>query len=276
MKQKSTNTIVLVTGASSGIGEAAVMRLLRRGCTVYAAARRTERMASLREAGAHLLSMDVTDDASMCAGIETIMKEQGRIDVLVNNAGYGSYGAIECVPLDEARRQMEVNVFGLARLSQLVIPGMRNRRKGRIINVSSIAGHFNEPRGGWYHATKHAVLALSDSMRMELRPFGIDVVLIEPGMIASEWADIAMQHLEEISASTPYETSAARQARFFRQGYAHYATPADRVARSIERAALCNHPRVRYRDGFGSTMFPQLHRLLPTRWFDAAIGSVMN
>lgn len=276
MNDVISKPVVLVTGASSGIGEAAVLRLLRRGCIVYAAARRVERMAALGEAGAHLLRMDVTDEDSMRQGVDTIMREQGRLDVLVNNAGYGSYGAVECVPLDEARRQMEVNVFGLARLSQLFLPIMRQQGSGRIINVSSIAGHFNEPRGGWYHATKHAVLALSDSMRMELKPFGIDVVLIEPGMIASEWADIAMQHLEKISAGTPYEPSAARQAQFFRRGYSHFATPADRVARSIERASLSRCPRVRYRDGFGSTMFPLLHAIMPTRIFDAAVRIMMN
>ena len=276
MNDVISKPVVLVTGASSGIGEAAVLRLLRRGCIVYAAARRVERMTALGEAGAHLLRMDVTEEDSMRQGVDTIMREQGRLDVLVNNAGYGSYGAVECVPLDEARRQMEVNVFGLARLSQLFIPIMRQQGSGRIINVSSIAGHFNEPRGGWYHATKHAVLALSDSMRMELKPFGIDVVLIEPGLIASEWADIAMQHLEKISAGTPYEPSAARQAQFFRRGYSHFATPADRVARSIERASLSRCPRVRYRDGFGSTMFPLLHAIMPTRIFDAAVKIMMN
>lgn len=268
--------VILITGASSGIGEVAALRLLGRGCVVYAAARRMERMSDLAAAGAHLLSMDVTDDETMRLGVERIMQEQGRIDVLVNNAGYGSYGAIECVPIDEARRQMEVNVFGLASLTQMVIPHMRQQGFGRIINVASIAGHFNEPRGGWYHATKHAVVALSDSLRMELRPFGIKVVLIEPGMIASEWADIAMQHLEEISRNTPYEKSAQRQAQFFRSGYSRYATPADRVAHSIEKASLYKHPRVRYRDGFGSTMFPLLHSILPTRWFDAAVCAIMN
>ena len=275
MKQ-TEKKVVLITGASSGIGEVAAMRLLKRDCVVYAAARRLERMHDLEAHGAHLLAMDVTDEQSMQQGINAIMQEQGRIDVLVNNAGYGSYGAVECVPIDEARRQMEVNVFGLARLSQMVIPIMRQQGGGRIINVASIAGHFNEPRGGWYHATKHAVVALSDSMRMELKPFNIKVVLIEPGMIASEWADIAMQHLEGISAGTPYETSAKRQSAFFRTGYSKFATPADRVGRSIEKASLSRCPRVRYRDGFGSTMFPLLHSLLPTRWFDAAVCSMMN
>ncbi|MBR1517175.1 MAG: SDR family NAD(P)-dependent oxidoreductase [Bacteroidales bacterium] len=276
MKNADNKKVVLITGASSGIGEVAALRLLKRGCTVYAAARRMERMKGLEEAGAQLLQMDVTDEASMQAAVARIGQEQGRLDVLVNNAGYGSYGAVETVPMDEARRQMEVNVFGLARLSQLVLPMMRKQGGGRIVNVASIAGHFNEPRGGWYHATKHAVVALSDSMRMELKAFGIDVVLIEPGMIASEWAEIAMQHLEKISAGTPYEAAAKRQAAFFRYGYAHHATPADRVGRSIEQATLNRRPRVRYRDGRGSTMIPLLHALLPTRWMDWAVRRMLG
>ena len=147
--------------------------------------------------------MDVTDDASMVAGIQRIVDEQGRIDVLVNNAGYGSYGAVEDVPIDEARRQFEVNVFGLARLVQLVTPHMRAQESGRIINISSIGGKFYEPFGAWYHATKFAVEGFSDSLRMELRPFGIKVVLIEPGPIRTEWNEIARDSLLERSGIRP-------------------------------------------------------------------------
>ena len=150
---------------------------------MYAVARRVERMAALQATGVHTFAMDVTDDASMVAGVERVIDETGRIDVLVNNAGYGSYGAVEDVPIDEARRQFEVNVFGLARLIQLVTPHMRERASGRIINISSIGGKFYEPLGAWYHATKFAVEGFSDSLRVELRPFGIDVVIIEPGPI---------------------------------------------------------------------------------------------
>jgi NAD(P)-dependent dehydrogenase (short-subunit alcohol dehydrogenase family) len=178
--------VALVTGGSSGIGECTVLELLDAGYVVYTAARRVERMQPLADAGAHVFAMDVTDDASMVAGIERIIDEQGRIDVLVNNAGYGSYGAVEDVPIEEARRQFEVNVFGLARLIQLATPHMRAQRSGRIINISSIGGKFYEPFGGWYHATKFAVEGLSDSLRLELKPFGVDVVIIEPGPIITE------------------------------------------------------------------------------------------
>ncbi|MBR1792723.1 MAG: SDR family NAD(P)-dependent oxidoreductase [Bacteroidales bacterium] len=270
------SNVVLVTGASSGIGEASVLRLLGKGCIVYAAARRVERMQKLSEAGAHLVRLDITDDASILSAIDMIIREQGRVDALVNNAGYGSYGALETVPMDEARHQMEVNVFGLARITQLILPIMRRQGAGRIVNVASIAGHFNEPRGGWYHASKHAVVSLSDCLRMEVRDFGIQVVLIEPGMIASEWADIAMDHLVSISQGTPYMASSSRQASFFKQGYARYATPADRVARSIQRAVLSSRPRIRYRDGFGSFVIPLFHALLPTRWFDTVTRRMLN
>ena len=157
----------LVTGASSGIGEETARTLHKLGYTVYAAARRTDRLEQLTPIGIHALTMDVTDDESMSSGIEKIIAETGRIDVLVNNAGYGSFGAIEDVPIDEARRQFEVNVFGLARLTQLVLPHMRAQRSGTIINISSIGGRFTTLLGGWYHARKHAVDALSAALRME-------------------------------------------------------------------------------------------------------------
>src|SRR5215217_4048985 len=166
----TTNT-ALVTGASSGIGEATALKLQGLGFTVYGAARREDRLQELAAEGIRPLAMDVTDEASMSAGIERIIADAGRIDVLVNNAGYGSYGALEDVPLDEARRQFEVNVFGLARLTQLVLPHMRAQRDGYIVNVSSMGGRIWEPFGSWYHATKFAVEGLSDSLRVEVAPF---------------------------------------------------------------------------------------------------------
>src|SRR6478735_12707611 len=187
----SDTRVALVTGASSGIGEETARLLQEAGFTTYAVARRVDRMAALADAGVHTFAMDVTDDASMVAGINRIVVDQGRIDVLVNNAGYGSYGAVEDVPLDEARRQFEVNLFGLARLVQLVTPHMRAQGSGRIINVSSMGGRFAAPFGGWYHATKFAVEGFSDALRQELAPFGVQVVVIEPGGIRTEWGGIA-------------------------------------------------------------------------------------
>src|SRR5271168_777318 len=198
------NKIALVTGASAGIGEATARALLAAGYKVFAGARRLDRMAGLAAAGATLLKLDVTDDASMVGAIEAIKTGAGRLDVLVNNAGYGSYGALEDVPLDEARRQFDVNVFGLARLCQLVLPSMREHLSGRIVNVSSIGGEFGEPFGSWYHATKFALEGLSDSLRMELHTFGIDVVVIQPGAILTEWNSIARDGLMKYSGNGAY------------------------------------------------------------------------
>ena len=170
--------VALVTGASSGIGEAAAKDLRLRGFTVYAAARRIERLAALETLGIRPLQMDVTDDSSITQGVQRIIAESGSVDILVNNAGYGSYGSVEDVALDEARNQFEVNLFGLARLTQVVLPYMRKNSSGRIINISSMGGKMYEPMGAWYHATKFALEGLSDCLRLELKPFNIHVVII--------------------------------------------------------------------------------------------------
>ena len=232
--------VALVTGGSSGIGEETARGLHKAGFEVYAVARRVDRMASLAVKGVTVFGMDLTDDASMVSGIERIIAERGRIDVLVNNAGYGSYGAVEDVPIDEARRQFEVNLFGLARLIQLVTPHLRRQGSGRIINISSIGAVIYEPFGAWYHATKFAVEGLSDSLRMELKPFGVDVVLIEPGPIITEWNEIARDSLLERSGTGAY-ASYARQAHgvMARFAYLPYAVVPDRS--SSESLAISFH-----------------------------------
>ena len=203
-----TAPVALVTGASSGIGDATARRLAPLGYTVYAAARRVARMDALKELGIHTAPLDVTDDASMVALVEKIIAETGRIDVLVNNAGYGSYGALEDVPIAEARRQFDVNIFGMARLTQLVLPHMQAQHDGYIVNISSIGGKMWEPLGSWYHATKFAVEGLSDSLRAAVSPFGIKVVVIEPGAIRTEWGAISADNLEASSAGTVYRDQA--------------------------------------------------------------------
>jgi NAD(P)-dependent dehydrogenase (short-subunit alcohol dehydrogenase family) len=262
---------VLITGASSGIGEETVKALLAGGYTVYAGARRIDRMKGLSEAGAHLLTLDVTDDASMTTAVETILQEAGRIDVLINNAGYGSYGALEDVPPEEARRQFDVNIFGLARLTQLVLPRMRAQRSGRIVNVSSIGGKFGEPFGSWYHATKFAVEGLSDSLRMELHPFGIDVVVIQPGATHSEWSGIAQESLIKYSGNGPYREGANSHAKFMEIGH-QGSIPAlpSVVARTIVQAVQAKRPKTRYLTGgfAGAMLF--MRRVLSDRAFDAA------
>ncbi len=262
--------IALVTGASSGIGEAAARELQQRGYVVYAAARRAERLAGLPGAGIHALSMDVTDDASASAGVQQIIDEHGRLDVLVNNAGYGSYGALEDVDLSEARYQFEVNVFGLARLIQLVTPHMRKLGSGRIINISSMGGKIYEPLGAWYHATKFAVEGLSDSLRLELKPFGIEVVLIEPGSIRTEWASIAADKLEQTSGSTAYADQARTVGSVLRSMDTHPRRASDPavVGKVIARAATARRPRTRYVTGFGARPLLLARRVLPDRGFD--------
>ncbi len=267
------SAVALVTGASSGIGAETALLLKASGLRVYAAARRLERMQPLADQGIQALSMDVTDDSSMTAGVGQIIAETGRIDVLVNNAGYGSYGSIEDVPIDEARRQFEVNVFGLARLIQLVVPQMRAQGRGRIINISSIGGKFYEPLGGWYHAAKFAVEGLSDSLRIELRPFGIDVVIIEPGPIRTEWSTIARQNMVKNSAATAYAGQARSVARLLETADSpRTASGPDVVARKIVHAATTRNPRARYPVGRGAGTIVLARRVLPDGALDAVIS----
>jgi len=267
--------VALITGASSGIGEATALELAARGFTVYGVARRIDRMAGLTAHGVHVFEMDVTDDASMTSGVERILREEGRIDVLVNNAGYGSYGALEDVPIEEARRQFEVNVFGLARLTQLVLPHLRAQRSGRIINVSSIGGKFYEPLGAWYHATKFAVEGFSDSLRLELAPFGIQVVIIEPGPIVTEWNTISRDSLVETSRGGAYEERAGRVRQTMERGDTGWAgSQPVVVARKILKAATTARPRPRYPVGRGAGSIVLARRLMPDRAFDAMISTM--
>ena len=262
--------VILITGASSGIGFDAARTLARQGHRVYAAARRVERMEPLREDGVVPVRMDVTDEESMQACVRTILEKEGRIDVLVNNAGYGYFGAIENVTLEEARKQLEVNVFGLARMCQLVLPSMREQGSGRIINTSSIAGKAVVYFGGWYHVSKYSVEALSDALRMEVKPFGIDVSIIEPGGIKTDWGLIAADHLAESSKGTPYEKEGIRESETMRKGYSiSLLSNPSVVTRAISRAVNSRHPRARYRIGFGARTLVFLHAILPTRWWDA-------
>jgi NAD(P)-dependent dehydrogenase (short-subunit alcohol dehydrogenase family) len=264
--------VALITGGSSGIGEQAALGLHKAGFEVYAVARRVDRMADLAARGVHTFAMDVTDDASMVAGVERVIAETGRIDVLVNNAGYGSYGAVEDVPIEEARRQFEVNVFGLARLTQLVIPHMRAAGSGRIVNISSIGGKFYEPLGAWYHATKFAVEGFSDSLRVELQPFGIDVILIEPGPIITEWNAISRQSLRETSQGGAYAEMAEKVAATMERGDSRLVGSSPKaVAKKIVTVSIANTVRARYPVGKGAGTILRARRLLPDVVFDAIV-----
>ena len=265
----------LVTGASSGIGEATALKLRDLGFTVYGAARRIERVECIAGDGIKPLAMDVTDDESMRTGVERIISERARIDVLVNNAGYGSYGAIEDVPLSEARRQFEVNVFGLARLTQLVLPHMREQHAGTVINISSMGGKIYTPLGGWYHATKFAVEALSDCLRIETKPFGINIVVIEPGGIKTEWGDIAAKQLLEASGEGPYRDQARAMAKLLSsEASSRQGSSPSVVANAVAKAVTAEQPKTRYAIGFGAKPLIAIRRLLPDRAYDKLITRV--
>lgn len=268
------NKVILITGASSGIGYDTAVHLAKQGHKVYAAARRVELMEPLKEYGVVPICMDVTVESSMREGVDAVINAEGRIDVLVNNAGYGWFGAIETTPMEEARRQQEVNVFGLARMCQLVLPVMRSQGGGRIINTSSIAGKIVLLYGGWYHVSKFSVEALSDAMRMELKPFGIDVSMVEPGGIRTDWGIIAARHLKESSAGTPYEESANLESDFLHKAYSgRWLSSPHVITRAISKAVNSRCPRARYRTGRFSHLGVFVHWLLPARWWDALIRS---
>ena len=267
--------VALVTGASSGIGKETAKLLIQNGFTVYGASRRVEKMAELKDAGAKLLSMDVTDDDSMVAGVNEILKNEQRIDILVNNAGYGSFGALEDVPISEAKYQFEVNIFGLARLTQLILPTMRKQLSGKIINVSSIGGKIGEPHGSWYHATKFAVEGLSDSLRMELKQFGIDVVVIEPGAILTEWNTIARENLLKVSGNTDYKTLANKHAKMLANADKRGSQPIV-VAKTIVKAAIAKRPKTRYATGGGAKIILFMRRILSDKMFDKMMLGIMK
>jgi NAD(P)-dependent dehydrogenase (short-subunit alcohol dehydrogenase family) len=261
--------VALVTGASSGIGKATALKLKALGFTVYAAARRTDRMLSLHSAGIHVLAMDVTDDGSMSQGVAEIITRSGRLDVLVNNAGYGSYGSIEEVPLSEARAQFDVNVFGAVRLTQLVLPHMRGQHAGTIVNITSMGGKIHTPLGAWYHGTKFALEAISDCLRMEVEPFGINVVVIEPGGIKTEWADIAADKLRAMSGAGAYASQAHAMAKsMVGDASRKRQSPPELIANTIAKAVSTHHPKTRYAVGFGAKPMIFLRRILSDRAFD--------
>jgi len=262
------NKVAFVTGASSGIGKAIASQLIAKGWTVFAAARRMDRMSALGQKGARLISLDLEDDTSITAAVATLRDEAGRIDALVNNAGFGAYGALEDVPLTEARRQVEVNLFGLARLIQLALPIMRQQGTGRIVNISSIGGRIHEPMGAWYHATKFAVEGLSDCLRMELEPFGIDVVVIQPGAIRTEWGGIARESLLSTSGSGAYADLAHRTASLLAAADKNNGSPPEVVAEAVIRALTARRPKTRYVVGAGARPLIALRWLVTDRGFD--------
>ncbi len=253
------------------MGRETALTLHHRGINVYAAARHS--MPELKALGIRTLSMDVSSERSMVSGVNSLLDEtDGRIDILINNAGYGSYGAIEDLPISEARKQFEVNVFGAMRLVQLVLPPMADAHSGRIVNISSVGGRFAMALGGWYHATKYAIEALSDSLRQEVRDLGIDVVIVEPGFIRTNWPGIAAVNLRKVSGLGRYKLIAEGLAAALDLAVdKNIGTAAAPLGDLIARAATCPNPRTRYKKGTGALALTTLTGLLPDRVFDGLI-----
>ena len=274
---------VLITGCSSGIGRATAQRLAASGWTVYATARRPESIADLEAAGCRTLALDVNDEDSMVAAVRTVEERHGAVGVLINNAGYSQSGAIETVPLDAARRQFDTNVFGLARLTQLVLPRMREQRWGKIVMLGSMGGKLVFPGGGWYHATKHALEAISDALRFEVRGFGIDVILLEPGLITTEFGNAAVASMSEVDGAASEAAAAAGADPYAKfnatvgsatQGAYEgplrlFGAGPDRVAKVIERSIRKRRAPTRVKITPSAKLSLPSRRLMPDRAWDA-------
>lgn len=267
--------VALVTGASTGIGKETAKVLAKNDYLVYAVARRVDKMQDLQKMGIKTAPLDVTNESEMIYLIDSIYRNEGRIDILVNNAGYGGYGAIEDMSMSEAKRQFEVNIFGAARLIQLVLPKMRENKFGKIVNISSIGGKFATPYGGWYHASKFALEGLSDSLRNEVSQFGIDVIVIEPGGVKSEWADIAIDNLIANSKKSAYKTSIDKFAKFLKNSTKNNSEPSV-IANLILEGITAKRPKFRYVGGYNAKMAVAARKLLSDRMFDKMILSQMK
>lgn len=270
---------VLITGCSTGIGRATAERLADRGHVVYATARRPESIADLAERGCQVLALDVTDEASMAAAVDRVVEERGAVGALVNNAGYSQSGAIESVPLDAARAQFETNVFGLMRMCQLALPSMRAAGRGRIVNISSMGANLVFPGGGIYHATKYAVDALSDALRFEVKGFGVNVVIVQPGAIRTQFAAAAKAHMPgDVAGDDPDASFNAAVERLTAEAYEKqpmklFGGPPERVAKVVERAITTARPRIRYRVTPSAHLLIAQRRLMTARMWDAFVGT---
>ncbi|MGB0978085.1 MAG: oxidoreductase [Croceimicrobium sp.] len=270
MKQQ----VILITGASSGMGKDFALDLIKKGHIVYGAARRLDKMKDLEEAGGHALAMDVTDEQQIDKVVQSILDEQGRIDVLINNAGYAVYGAVETVSMEDARRQFEVNIFGLAAISQKVIPAMRAANSGKIINISSVGGKIYTPLGSWYHASKHALEGWSDCLRLELKPFNIDVVLIEPGIILTEFGDVMYEPMVARAKGTAYESMSTKLAKATKEAYDKgQGSPASVITALVNKAINSPKPKTRYAGGRMAKPLLFIRRFFSDRFFDRIILS---
>jgi NADP-dependent 3-hydroxy acid dehydrogenase YdfG len=264
--------VVLITGCSSGIGRATAEHLAGEGWKVYATARRPDTLEGLKAKGCETLALDVTDEQSMTAAVSAVAEAEGAVGVLVNNAGYSQSGAVETVPIDEVRRQFETNVFGLLRMSQLVLPGMREQHWGKIVNIGSMGGRLTFPGGGIYHATKYSVEALSDALRFEVRGFGVDVILIEPGLIVTEFGETAAASVQSAAGDGPYEHFNRHVAKLTETAYtgpmAKLGAGPDAVARTIGGARQAGRPKPRYPVTPSAHLMINQRRFMPDKVWD--------
>ena len=270
----SNNQVVLITGASSGMGKETAKKLIEEGYTVYAAARRVEKMEELRELGGIPLKMNVTKEEDLVQAVEQITEAHGGVDILINNAGFGQYGPMEDTPLDKARYQFDVNMFGMARLTQLVLPYMREKRTGKIVNISSMGGKIYTPLGSWYHATKHAVEGWSDCLRFELKPFNTDVIIVEPGLIDTGFYEIVSSSIPPESMNGPYKELVGGLARGSENGMS--ASPPSVIADTISNAIKANRPRTRYAVGAMARPLMFARKWFGDRFFDMALNRMAS
>ena len=266
--------VIVITGASSGMGKETAKALIQQGHKVYTLARRIEQMQDIRALGGHPIQMDVTKESDIAHVIETIIQAEGRIDMLWNNAGYGLYGAVEDVPVDEARRQFEVNLFGLAAITQKVVPYMRDAKSGTIINTSSMGGKMYTPMGAWYHASKHAVEGFSDCLRLELQPFNIHVVVLEPGIIVTEFGDVMLDNISRFSAKGAYASLTAKLIAATKKMYdSGQGSKSTVISKTVSKIILAKKPKTRYRVGLWAKPMVWMRIYLGDRLFDKIVMS---
>ncbi|HDM8184779.1 TPA: SDR family NAD(P)-dependent oxidoreductase [Vibrio harveyi] len=274
----NSNKVIFITGASSGMGKDTALDLIKQGYIVYCGARRVEEMGDLKLAGGHVLQMDISREEDITRCVNQIIDEQGHIDVLWNNAGYGLYGSVEETSLDDARYQFEVNVFGLARLTQLVTPFMREAKSGTIINTSSIGGKIYAPMGAWYHASKHAIEGFSDCLRLELEPKGINVVVLEPGAIKTEFPEVMSKQVLGNSGHGSYQDLAKRVANLSlkESGKDGAGSPTSVISKVVQEIINNPKPKTRYAAGKFSTTTLLMRRFLSDRTFDRIIDFMVR
>ena len=268
--------VIIVTGASSGIGKATALQLIQEGHTVYGLARRVENMQDLIKAGGNAMSMDVTQHDQVKAVIAEIIKRENRIDVLVNNAGFAIWGAVEDVSYEDAKRQFEVNIFGLAEVTKAVLPSMRNQKSGTIINISSIGGKIYTPLGAWYHATKHALEGWSDCLRMEVNDLGINVVIVEPGAIRTEFGEVLNDNFSKSVDGHYAELGTVIDKVMKSVNDPSQSSPPSVIADVISKAIAASRPKTRYAAGKMAAQTLFFRKWFSDRFFDKTMLNMMT